>query len=97
MNFYLKIFISNNTNLNVNLSNIIFHYNKELPYKTELLEKTINILENCTNHHYHNTWFENIYNIKNKWYISLGSKKYIDYKFNRKYENRHYKHYWTNC
>jgi len=79
-------FIYNNTSLNNNISNIVFHYSKELPYKNELLKKTINIFEKSKNNKYGGLFYF-LYNLHYGWNILSGSRKYTDYKLNQIYKS----------
>jgi hypothetical protein len=80
--------IHKNTSLNIDLSNIIFHYSKELLFKHELKE-VMNEFEKF--YKYYKFECEHlvyIYHIDRKWMkFSSGSMKYIDYGLNRKYKS----------
>jgi hypothetical protein len=76
--------IHRNTSLNIDLSNIIFHYSKELLFKHELKE-VMNEFENYSVDYFNRTFY--IYNIRGKWMKIDGIMKYIDYGLNRKYKS----------
>jgi hypothetical protein len=77
--------IHKNTSLNIDLSNIVFHYSKELLFKNELKE----VMNDFNGIFYINDFngIFYIYHIRGKWIKINGSLKYIDYGLNRKYKS----------
>jgi hypothetical protein len=76
--------IHKNTSLNIDLSNIIFHYSKELLFKHELKE-VMNELEKFNNN-YDGPFY--IYHLHGKWIFISGYIKYTDYSLNLKYKSK---------